>query len=204
VCICLCEDANTHAQTHTLKQTNTQTRTHTYSVAHSYGQVDPRDLHYKKGRTYSGWPAYGQSKSANILHMRELSDQLAASNNNNITCLSLHPGVISTNLHRNLAGCQCCSLCIGCCWACVTDKSIPQGASTTMYALLEPSLVQHGGAYLDNCRIASSSAHTQDPTKEVRKGLWKATQEDIEAALLVSTSNPVGSSSSGSIESIAR
>ena len=30
------------------------------STAHSFGQLDTRDLHYNKGRRYSAWGAYGQ------------------------------------------------------------------------------------------------------------------------------------------------
>lgn len=32
------------------------------STAHTFGKVDVNDLHFKKGRWYSEWPAYGQSK----------------------------------------------------------------------------------------------------------------------------------------------
>lgn len=32
------------------------------SIGHNYGRVDPKDLNYKKGRTYRPWTAYGQSK----------------------------------------------------------------------------------------------------------------------------------------------
>lgn len=32
------------------------------SIGHTYGRVNPKDLHYKHGRIYRPWPAYGQSK----------------------------------------------------------------------------------------------------------------------------------------------
>ena len=37
------------------------------STAHTFGSVEVNDLHYKKGRSYSPWGAYGQSKACNLL-----------------------------------------------------------------------------------------------------------------------------------------
>ena len=55
--------------------------------AHERGKVELSDLHFKKDRKYDPWVAYGQSKSANILFIKELADQVEGSN---ICCLSLH------------------------------------------------------------------------------------------------------------------
>ena len=71
------------------------------SLAHARGSVDVADLHFAKGRAYSPWVAYGQSKKANMLEARELADQLRASAPH-ITVASLHPGVIATNLARHM------------------------------------------------------------------------------------------------------
>ena len=71
------------------------------SLAHARGGVDVADLHFAKGRAYSPWVAYGQSKKANMLEARELADQLRASAPH-ITVASLHPGVIATNLARHM------------------------------------------------------------------------------------------------------
>lgn len=68
------------------------------SVAHEMGELDWNDLHYKNGRAYGyGWPAYGQSKLANLLFAKELADRLA---NTNITVVAVHPGLIQTNLWK--------------------------------------------------------------------------------------------------------
>lgn len=37
------------------------------SNAHRMGTLDLADLHFRGGRAYSPWGAYGQSKTANIL-----------------------------------------------------------------------------------------------------------------------------------------
>lgn len=37
------------------------------SIAHNMGSVDLNDLHFRHGRIYTSWGAYGQSKTANML-----------------------------------------------------------------------------------------------------------------------------------------
>ena len=65
------------------------------SSAHKIGGVDCNDLHYTNGsRKYSGWGAYGQSKTANILFAKGLAHQMKEQGHGQITSLSLHPGVI--------------------------------------------------------------------------------------------------------------
>ena len=71
------------------------------STAHSFGDVDPSDLHYRKGRPYSAWGAYGQSKGANILFAKALADRLQRVAPF-ISAVSVHPGVIRTNLWRSI------------------------------------------------------------------------------------------------------
>jgi hypothetical protein len=36
-------------------------------------------------------------------------------------------------------------------------KSIPQGAATTLFALLSPELLRQGGAYCEDCSVATVS-----------------------------------------------
>lgn len=71
------------------------------SLAHNRGNVDVADLHFSKGRKYTPWGAYGQSKKANMLEARELADQLRTEAPH-ITVASVHPGVIATNLGRHM------------------------------------------------------------------------------------------------------
>ena len=67
------------------------------SSAHSMGSVNPSDLHYTKGRSYAGWEAYGQSKLSNLLFAKALADRLKGTP---LTAVSVHPGVIKTNLWK--------------------------------------------------------------------------------------------------------
>lgn len=59
------------------------------SAAHVMGAVDVKDLHFSKGRKYTDWGAYGQSKLANLLFARALGKRLEGTKS---TALSLHPG----------------------------------------------------------------------------------------------------------------
>jgi NAD(P)-dependent dehydrogenase (short-subunit alcohol dehydrogenase family) len=65
------------------------------SQAHRMGSIDFDDLMGEK--RYGAWRAYGQSKLANLLFMRELADRLAAVGSS-VLSVAAHPGFASTNL----------------------------------------------------------------------------------------------------------
>lgn len=68
------------------------------SSAHRFGDVRPDDLHFStNSRRYTPWGAYGQSKLANLLHAKGLANRLRGTG---LTAVSVHPGVIKTNLWR--------------------------------------------------------------------------------------------------------
>jgi NAD(P)-dependent dehydrogenase (short-subunit alcohol dehydrogenase family) len=69
------------------------------SLAYTFGPVTVSDLHFKNGREYEGWLAYGQSKLANMLFTKSLADQLQ---DTQVQAVCLHPGIIPTNLARHL------------------------------------------------------------------------------------------------------
>lgn len=147
------------------------------SEAHRMGTVDVGNLHFREDRTYGAWAAYGQSKLANVLFAKELHDQLAP---RGVLCVSLHPGVIKTNLARHM-GAWVTSGVGG--WLfehIVVDKSIPQGAATTLFACLAPGI--SGGAYLSDCAEAKPTAEGADKDGVKRKALWAKTVEEWRAA----------------------
>lgn len=148
------------------------------SVAHSFGDVDSNDLHYTKGRKYSPWSAYGQSKAANILFTKGLADRLKKKSLA-ISAVSLHPGEIQTNLWRA----SFVNRIIG---SFLTKKTIPQGAATTVWACVCPRVETEGlqGQYLADCGpTVPTSACCKDATGSVREKLWKASWEDVNDAL---------------------
>lgn len=121
------------------------------SLAHLRGGIDFDDIHFKT-RPYDKWIAYGQSKTANSLFAVELTNRYK---NEGIFSNALHPGVIKTNLGRHTEN--------------DTNKSpiefkyktIPQGASTTVWAATSPQFENVGGLYLNDTQIAKEQTLEQ-------------------------------------------
>ena len=68
------------------------------SMAHRIGRMNFDDLNSEDG--YSRWPAYGQSKLANLLFTQELGRRAEAAGSNLIAAAA-HPGYASTNLQTS-------------------------------------------------------------------------------------------------------
>jgi NAD(P)-dependent dehydrogenase (short-subunit alcohol dehydrogenase family) len=72
------------------------------STFHRMGRINLADLNWKR-RRYSAWPAYGQSKLANLLFTSELQhrlDKLGSSKR----AIAAHPGYSATNLQGHADG----------------------------------------------------------------------------------------------------
>jgi len=68
----------------------------TSSIMHAIGRINLDNLSPSK-TSYHRWPAYGQSKLANLLFMRELQHRSDA-RGWGLLCAAAHPGYASTNL----------------------------------------------------------------------------------------------------------
>jgi NAD(P)-dependent dehydrogenase (short-subunit alcohol dehydrogenase family) len=66
------------------------------SMMHLMGWIDLDDLNWTS-RRYLAWPAYGQSKLANLLFTKELDRRLRAAGSK-VKALAAHPGYSATNL----------------------------------------------------------------------------------------------------------
>lgn len=69
------------------------------STAQNIGRIDFDDLNWER-RSYKPWPAYGQSKLANIMFALELSRRLAVAGSG-VLVTAAHPGYTATDLQRN-------------------------------------------------------------------------------------------------------
>ncbi|XP_027363593.1 short-chain dehydrogenase TIC 32, chloroplastic-like isoform X3 [Abrus precatorius] len=124
------------------------------SIAHLYTYEEGirfDDINDEFG--YSDKRAYGQSKLANILHANELSRRLQEEGVN-ITANSVHPGVIMTPLMRHSALLMSTSII----FSFFIWKNVPQGAATTCYVALHPSLKGVTGKYFLDCNEFPPSA----------------------------------------------
>ncbi|XP_043082350.1 retinol dehydrogenase 12 isoform X3 [Puntigrus tetrazona] len=108
------------------------------SVAHTWGSIHLDDINSEKG--YSPRRAYGQSKLANILCTRSLAKRLQGSG---VTVYSLHPGVVQSELFRNLSKPVQIAVKV----FSPFTKSTVQGAQTTIYCAVEPKLDNESGGY---------------------------------------------------------
>lgn len=115
--------------------------------------------------SYSDKKAYGQSKLANILHANELSRRLKEEGAN-ITVNSVHPGLIFTNLFKHsFLTFKIIQMLTMLLW-----KNVPQGAATTCYVALHPSLKGETGKYFVDCNEFDPSPLATDET--LAKKLW--------------------------------
>jgi len=64
-------------------------------MAHHFGKIRFGDIHWEK--EYHKWGAYGMSKLANLLFIKELSRRLGESKSD-ILALAAHPGYADTSL----------------------------------------------------------------------------------------------------------
>jgi len=122
------------------------------SSGHARGTINTTDINLR-GDDYGKIVAYGQSKLANILHAKYLAKHLKQ---DGITVVSLHPGVVFTELLRYLP-----------CSHCITEYGkylIPylirtpfEGAQTSICCAVNPNLHEHSGKYFNDCQPFESS-----------------------------------------------
>ncbi|MGB8223156.1 MAG: SDR family oxidoreductase [Polyangiales bacterium] len=116
-------------------------------------------------RDYSPWASYGQSKLANLLFANHLAKRLAGTRK---TANSLHPGVIHTNLARSMNPIARAALAVG---APLVLKTIPEGAATTCYVAVHPSLDGVSGKYFADCNVSKPSTLGRDEAMAAK--LWE-------------------------------
>ncbi|KAJ3772740.1 short chain dehydrogenase [Lentinula raphanica] len=71
-----------------------------YFFAYAASKPDFSSLEGLNQKTWSTWVRYRRSKLMNILFTNELQKRLTETGTNNIYCLSVHPGGVSTELTR--------------------------------------------------------------------------------------------------------
>lgn len=148
------------------------------STAHTFGEIDLDDISYSRGRAYTPWGAYGQSKLANLMYARELSRRMEGK----ARVVSVHPGVIKTNLWREtpLGGGPVARVLAALPFQLQLQKSIPQGAATQLYACVAPRIESDlgmSGAYLVDCAVAMPSVAARDDG--LARRLFDFTSEEI-------------------------
>lgn len=138
-----------------------QGRVVTVSSRAAYRDAPPQGILFKDlamAGDYSDALAYGHSKLANALFSLQLANLLRGTR---ITSNALHPGVISTELSRNLNPLSRLAWNL---YVSVSGKTVEQGAATTCYVATNPALGNISGKYFEDCQAVTieGAGHMQD------------------------------------------
>ena len=146
------------------------------SNAHRMGRIDLEDLNWER-RSYHRWPAYGQSKLANLLFMFELQRRLAESGSP-VRAIAAHPGWAATELQQRTGNAVMNALAgLG---NRLLAQSSEQGAWPTLYAATQDI---PGGSYVGPDGRGEMRGHPQlvHPSSaatdaETARGLWELSE----------------------------
>jgi NAD(P)-dependent dehydrogenase (short-subunit alcohol dehydrogenase family) len=125
---------------------------------------------------YDQWAAYGNAKSANLLHAQELHKRYSK---NGVMAFSLHPGGIHTGLQSHVDWWTMLK------WYVVTPlffKSVEQGAATTITCATKAGIEEHGGKWFDNCKPTETATKIEKKLECDNPGakLWEMTEKLLE------------------------
>eukprot|EP00486_Rosalina_sp_Unknown_P015117 CAMPEP_0201579072 /NCGR_PEP_ID=MMETSP0190_2-20130828/26332_1 /ASSEMBLY_ACC=CAM_ASM_000263 /TAXON_ID=37353 /ORGANISM="Rosalina sp." /LENGTH=478 /DNA_ID=CAMNT_0048012999 /DNA_START=452 /DNA_END=1888 /DNA_ORIENTATION=+ len=112
--------------------------------------ISIKDGPLQKDYGMKGWRNYGLSKASNVLFAREYNRRYQK---NGIISVSVHPGVIKTELGRHTGSVGAFFLSVGS----VFMKSIPQGAATTVRCVSLSDEEIAPGHYYKDCNEANSA-----------------------------------------------
>ncbi|XP_076024008.1 dehydrogenase/reductase SDR family member 13-like [Genypterus blacodes] len=143
------------------------------SLAHNMGKIDFDCLNAHKALVPSFSViglnvAYCDSKLCNVLFTHELAKRLQGTQ---VTCYSLHPGAIRTDLTRNLSSVfNTLSQPI----KAFFFKNSVEGAQTTLHCALQEGLEPLSGRYFSNCTARNLFAKAKDDA--TAKKLWELSE----------------------------
>lgn len=135
------------------------------SKAHANATSIDWDAVRQRTKTLTGLTEYERSKLCNVLFAKSL-----AAREPTICSVSLHPGVVATDIWRRIP------------WPIrpiykrfmITEE---QGAATSIYCATSPDVLAHDGAYFDECAPKTPSALAQDPA--LAETVWSRTEEYV-------------------------
>jgi NAD(P)-dependent dehydrogenase (short-subunit alcohol dehydrogenase family) len=144
------------------------------SAGHGFSGMHWDDPNYES-RRYDKFEAYGQSKTANILFTLGLEARHAAAG---VRANAVHPGMIMTDLARHMGEGDMAELGARAAQREASGngrglgefKTVEQGAATSVYAAVSPSLEGVGGRYLEDVDFGEPSAWATDSDSAER--LW--------------------------------
>ncbi|GAB5587124.1 hypothetical protein Unana1_02024 [Umbelopsis nana] len=156
------------------------------SSGHRAAPIIFEDTGFAAGKSYQKWHAYGQSKTANILFAKELSNRY---NSKGLFAYSLHPGSIDTNLQRHINREQEMKngmkdyygndMLTPQFMSNLVRKTISQGTSTTIVAAFDPSIKDQSGLYLNHAKIDTENVMPWAVDDNNAKRLWELSEDMV-------------------------
>uniref|UniRef100_A0A667WP84 Dehydrogenase/reductase (SDR family) member 13b.1 n=1 Tax=Myripristis murdjan TaxID=586833 RepID=A0A667WP84_9TELE len=143
------------------------------SVGHNFGIIDFNCLNTHKAlgqgdSFYDVLKIYCNSKLCNVLFTHELAKRLQGTK---VTCYSLHPGAINSELARNTSSLfQVLLIPI----TAFFFKNTVQGAQTTLHCALQEGLEPLSGRYFSNCTARNLYPKAKDDV--AAKKLWELSE----------------------------
>lgn len=138
------------------------------SEGHRFGGLRPDDLNWKK-RPYIGLRAYGASKTAQLMTVMTLADQMKGTN---VTINAMHPGGVRTNIGKN-NGLLYRAWLRGVVWPFLKDPVI--SGEAIYYLASSPELEKTSGRYFNLTIDEKPMPHALN--EEVRKQIWDKSLE---------------------------
>ncbi|KAM3875394.1 dehydrogenase/reductase SDR family member 13a.3 [Diretmus argenteus] len=143
------------------------------ALLHRFGTVDFALLASQKDlvsgqSTWNQFKAYCNSKLCNVLFTRELANQLEGTS---VTCYSLHPGVIYTELCRHMSLWQRLLLMPV---AKLFFLDPEAGSQTTLHCALQEGIEPFSGRYFSSCALREVGAKGRDDA--LARKLWEVSE----------------------------
>lgn len=156
-----------------LKQSNQSRIVNVTALLHRLGTIDFATLgsHKDLVKGQSSWDsfmAYCHSKLCNVLFTRELANRLEGTQ---VTCYCLHPGVVTTELVRDMSV-WLRLLLVPLSWLFFLDPEA--GAQTTLHCALQEGLEPLSGRYFSSCSLQAVGAKARDDG--LAKKLWEVSE----------------------------
>ncbi|CAN9504171.1 unnamed protein product [Ophioblennius macclurei] len=144
------------------------------SLGHNFGKLDFDCLTTHKAlrlgtSTKEVFQIYCDSKLCNVLFTHELAKKLEGTQ---VTCYSLHPGAINTELIRNASSVHQLILRL---LAIFFVKNTIQGCQTTLHCALQEDIEPLSGRYFSNCTVREVYPKAKDDA--AAKKLWELSEK---------------------------
>ena len=129
-------------------------------------------------KTYNGFQAYSMSKLSNVYFTRQLAKKLEEKGIDNVKVVSLHPGVVRTELGRYMM--------TGWKWFMMSpiiplfflcSKPVWYGAQTQLHCALCPFAELENGKYYSDCAVKAETLN--DDWEEEAKKLWDYSENAV-------------------------